>query len=141
MGIDGWNSPRDQTPMLAQFECTASRSTCKLLLTPLHTFATLDDDLYGTKAADNHVKLLSSRKADKEGHCSDSLADAMFRVTFMVRFRRRGESQSKNVMQLMESVLQNHGEQSLHGFVITADRGFVPYLRCSVIPICRQTRR
>jgi hypothetical protein len=42
----------------------------------------------------------------------------------LVRFRRRGETQSSNVRRLLESVIDCHGEQSLHGFVVTADLGY-----------------
>ena len=68
----------------------------------MYTFATLDDDLYGTRARDNHVKTLSARKADREGHTANAVADALFRVTLMVRFRRRGEWQSTNVSKLFK---------------------------------------
>lgn len=54
-----------------------------------YLLATLDDDLYRTRAADGQVKMLSSRKADKEGHSADAVADALFRVVLALRFRRR----------------------------------------------------
>ena len=41
----------------------------------------------------------------------------------MVRFRRRGESQACNVEKLVNTVVDARGEESLSGFVITADRG------------------
>ena len=99
-------------------------------LSPSH-FGTLDGDLYGTRASDNQVKTIRSRKADKEGHCVDALADALFRVTLMVRFRRRGESQASNVEKLVNTVVDARGEESLSEFVITADRG---YGKMSMIP-------
>ena len=80
--------------MLDEFERTAFSKSCKVSLTLLHCFATLDDDLYGTRFSDNQVKCFSGRKADKEGHCADALADALFRLTFMVSFRRRGNFRS-----------------------------------------------
>ena len=89
-GSKSWNSQRDKTPFLTQFEHTAFRVSCKLFLSPNHTFGTLDDDLYGTRAKDNQVKSLSARKADKEGHTAHAIADAIFRVNLMVRFSRRG---------------------------------------------------
>jgi hypothetical protein len=123
-GCSTWNSQRDQTHRLGEFEKAAFNMSCKVFLTPLYTLATLDDDLYGTRSSDNQVKTLSSRKADKEGHCADALADALFRITFMVRFRRRGEAQSLSVSKLLEDVLYARGEQSVCGFTITADRGY-----------------
>ena len=90
----------------------------------MYTFKTLDDDLYGTRARDNQVKKLSARKADREGHTADAFADALFKVSLMVRFRRRGESQSTNVSKLLKNVIEGRGEQSLHGLIVTADRGY-----------------
>ena len=126
-GYDGgisWMSQRDLTPLLTQFEKTASRTTCKMFVPPIHTLATLDDDLYRTRASNNQVKTISSRKADREGHTADAIADALFRITSMMRFRRRGVSQSSNVSSLLDAVLEGGGEHSLHGFIVTADRGY-----------------
>jgi hypothetical protein len=118
-----WSFSRDQTQSLSDFKKAAFRTSCRLFLTPNHTYATLDDDLYGTRAADNQVKSLSARKADREGHCADAFADALFRITFFVRFRRRGRTQGENVSQLLNYILESRGEQSFHGFTMTADRG------------------
>lgn len=123
-GLNSWNSQRDQTPLLSSFEETAFRMSAKIFLSPTHLFATLDDDLYGTRAADNQVKTLSARKADKEGHVADAVADAFFRISLAVRFRRRGESQAENVDKVLQTLLGGRGEQSVLGFVVTADRGY-----------------
>ena len=123
-GGNSWVVQRDLTPLLTQFEQNAFRATSKVFLVPTHLLATLDDDLYGTRANDNQVKTLSARKADKEGHTVDAIADALFRITLAVRFRRRGESQTSNVRSLIEYLMEGRGEQSMHGFVITADRGY-----------------
>jgi hypothetical protein len=42
----------------------------------------------------------------------------------LVKFRRIGDTQSSNGRRLFESVIDCHGEQSLHGFFVTADRGY-----------------
>jgi hypothetical protein len=67
-GQSTWNCNRDQSSLLGEFDKASFRSSCKVFLAPNHTFATLDDDLCGTRAAENQVKTLSSRKADREGH-------------------------------------------------------------------------
>jgi hypothetical protein len=41
-----------------------------------------------------------------------------------VRFRRRGHTQTENVNQLLNCILERRREQSFHGFTITADRGY-----------------
>jgi hypothetical protein len=92
MGKPCWNSQRDPTPMIGEFESTAFRTSLKVFCTQTFTVATLDDDMYGSRAADNQFKKLSSRKSDKDGHCGDSLADSIFCSTPLVRFRRRGDS-------------------------------------------------
>jgi hypothetical protein len=115
-GQNTWNCSRDQTALLSEFEKASFGTSCKIFLTPNHTFATLDDDLYGTRAADNQVKTLSARKDDREGYCADALADALFRITLFVRFRRRGKAQAENVHNLLNCVLESRGEQSFHGF-------------------------
>lgn len=117
-----WRAQRDRTQYLDTFERSAFRMTCKIFLTPVHTFATLDDQLYGTRAEDIHVKTTSMSKADREGHSADAVADALFRLTLMVRFRRRGEQQAINVQRLIDNLVEGRGEHSLHGLTLTADR-------------------
>jgi hypothetical protein len=92
-----WNAQRDQTVQLEPFENAAFLSSCKIFFQPSHSVLTLDDDLYGTRARDNQVKLLSSRRADKEGYCADALAEPFTRLTLYFRFRRRGQTQEDNV--------------------------------------------
>lgn len=43
------------------------------------------------------MKTLGQRKADKEGHSADAVADALSRVVFGLRFRRFGEQQIESV--------------------------------------------
>ena len=124
MGESTWIAQRDETQQLETFEKMAFSMTRKIFLTPVHTFATLDDDLYGTRAKDNQNKSLSSRKADREGHTADAIADALFRVTLVIRFRRRGERQTSNIRHIIITLIECRGEQSIHGLVITADRGY-----------------
>lgn len=62
---------------------------------------TLDDDQFGARESDNQVKMLSARKADKEGHLADVIVDALFRILSAIRFRRRGESQSDSATKLV----------------------------------------
>ena len=90
----------------------------------MHLLATLDDDLYGTRAADNQVKNLSSRKANREGHSADVTAYALFRIIMALRFRRRGETVVDPVRKLVSTLTEGRGEQALGGFTIKADRGY-----------------
>jgi hypothetical protein len=123
-GRSNWQCSRDQTQSLTELEKAAYKTSCRILLTPIHTYSTLHDELYGARATDNQVKILSARKADREGHCADAIADALFGITWFVRFRRRGHKQTENVNQVLNCILESRGEQSFHGYTITADRGY-----------------
>ena len=54
---------------------------------------------------ENQVKTVGLCKADKEGHGVDAIADAFFRVTLMVRFRRRSESQNSKIERIIDNLI------------------------------------
>lgn len=115
-GQDGgkqWNAQRDQTRFLSEFENLAFRDTRKVFFSPLHLLATLDDDRFGRRASGNQVKMLRFRKADKEGHTADAVADALFRIVLAIRFRRRGEAQTDSVRKLLTTLNNGRGEEAL----------------------------
>lgn len=95
-----WNCQRDQTVLLAQFERSALRMSSRVFLDPNYTTCTLDDDLFGTRSRDNQVTTISNRKVDMEGHSSDVILDAFFRLVVQLRIRRPGESQVDNVKKI-----------------------------------------
>ena len=67
-GSDGgssWMSQRDPTRNCSEFELRAFKTVRYVFVHSLYSFLTLDDDLFGTRAADNPVKMLSQRKAEK----------------------------------------------------------------------------
>lgn len=99
----------------------------KICLNPTNALVTLDDDLYDTRYRENHVKILSARKADKKGHSTDTVSDALFRITRItleVRFQKQGESQSSNVERLLDSLTEDQGQMFMYGLIVTADRGY-----------------
>ena len=89
MGESVWCSQRDLPVRLSEFEMAAYGMSCKVILSPSFTFATLDDDLCEVRTVDNLVKTTNSRKTDKEGHIVDTIVDGFFRIALIVRFRRR----------------------------------------------------
>ena len=127
LGTITWESQRDQTPQLQELEKLAFGPSCRIFFIPLHSILTLDDDLHGTRSKSNQVKKLSARKADKEGHCSIVVADALFRVILAWRFDRRGEAQDVSVDKTLDRLLENRGELSVAGVTMTADRGFAKF--------------
>lgn len=129
-----WISQRNKTQQLSLFVCSRFRQTCKVFLNPVYMFCTLNNDLY-VRAKDNQVKSLSARRADREWYTADAIASSPFRTTLMVRFRRREEKQTQNVQHLIECALEGLDEQSLHGILLTANRGYRNIsLICSFLP-------
>jgi hypothetical protein len=112
-GQSSWKCNRDQTQCRAEFEKAEFRTNCPIVLTPNHTYAALDDELYGARATDNLVKTFSVSKADSECHCADAIDD-LFRINGFERFRQRGHTQTENVNQLLNCALESRGEKSFH---------------------------
>lgn len=69
----------------------AFRDTRKAYFISLHLLATIDDDLFGIRAADNQVITLSNQNADKEWHTTYAVADALFR-SFCAEFLKTWRS-------------------------------------------------
>ena len=69
------------------------------------------------------MKKVNARKADREEHTANAIADALFRATLKLRFRRKGESQVENVTKRVNQLLEGRGEGSMRGFIITGDHG------------------
>lgn len=63
-------------PQLDELEQLCFNLISREFFIPLHQVVTLDDDLVGTRARYNQLKALSVRKADKEGHIADVVADS-----------------------------------------------------------------
>ncbi len=90
VGNDTWDSQRDQTVRLTEFETVLLRRTRQVFLSSTMK-ASLDDESYGCRASDNQVKKLNPRKSDSEGYSADVVCDSLFRIPIAIRFNRRGE--------------------------------------------------
>lgn len=55
-GKDTWISKRDQTQLLIELESVEFKETRNIFFIPLHVLATLDDELYVTRALENQVE-------------------------------------------------------------------------------------
>lgn len=91
---NNWTAQRDQTQHLTELETTAFAEAKKIFFVPLIVMETLDGDLFGTRAAENHVKMQKDRKAGKERHVAHAVSDALSRVIYALVSRQRGVSQS-----------------------------------------------
>ncbi|PXF45277.1 hypothetical protein BWQ96_04976 [Gracilariopsis chorda] len=119
-----WNSQRDQTQQLEEIEQLSFSDTKKRFFVRIHLLATLDDDLYVTRANKNQVKMQSVRKVDKEGHSADAVADALLRLVLALHFRRPGESQLDLVRRLFTVLTEGRGGRATNNCIVTADRGY-----------------
>ena len=124
IGQRSWNSRRDQTCQLDDFEASLFKNLQKIFVSPENMVATLDDETYGCRAKDNQVKTLNNRKADTEGYCGDVLADCYFRAPLALRLRRRGEGQDENVKALLSTTFKNAGSESKGTSLLGGDRGY-----------------
>lgn len=91
-----------------------SQKNCMSSITSL---VSIDDKLCGTRARNNQVKHISNRKADREGHTADTICGAIFRITFGMRFRCCGESQSVNLEKLLDCFVEGLGKILLLGII------------------------
>lgn len=123
-GSKNWMSQRYQTPKLTEFKHGAFMETRRIFLFTFHLFLTLDDDLFVTCAAKNQVKMISSRKADKEGYSVYVVADAFSRIVFGMQSRSRGEIQLNSVKTLLTSLFEVKGKETLNSCILTADSGY-----------------
>lgn len=121
---ESWALARDEKQRNGAFEKAAYEMSRTICLSPTQSLLTLDDDLYGMRSRDNQMKMLSARKADKEGYITETVCDALFPLKLRVRFRRRGESQFSNVEKIFYSMTEDQGKMSLHGLIVTVDRGY-----------------
>lgn len=96
-----WN----QTTNLSEFEYLSLAETKKIFSIPLHLMDRLDDELIGTRAVDNQVKSIANRKANRDDHSADSVADSFLRFIIALGFRRRGETQEATLRKLLENIV------------------------------------
>lgn len=59
---------------LKELHNETSRSIC---MNPSHAYVMVDDSFYETRAQVNQIKLVSNRKADREGPSADVNCDAI----------------------------------------------------------------
>lgn len=119
-----WAAQNEKTQLLTPFETVSFEVSLRLFFIPQYEIISLDDDLFGTRAYYIQLKTLSARKSYEAGHTADVVSDAMFRIVFATRSRRRGESRVDGVKKLLDRLLDVHGENSLRTTLLTTDRGY-----------------
>lgn len=97
------NSQRDETFMLTEFEKKAFRMSSGVLFNANHTFCTLDDDLFETRASRIIVRCCIQRMVDLRGHTTIYSAVALFRVMLSLWFKHRAENQGNNCSKVVHT--------------------------------------
>lgn len=122
--LETWNALKDETQQLSDFERIEFDVVRNVFFGTAQIFAILDDDILGTSATNNQVKSLYNRKADREGHTGDVIADSIFRFVIGLSFRRRRENLQNSIEKLIAAITEGQGENSFNNFIVTADRGY-----------------
>ena len=89
-----WCSSCDKTHELGSYEEIAFKASKDVFFVPNHIVVTLDDDLIGSRSKDVQNKLLSQRKAAKEGHATDVLC--VFFVSCIALKTQKSRRKSNN---------------------------------------------
>lgn len=76
----------------------------------------------GARSRDIQVKMLSERKANRDGNCADVVPDAPFQFTLDSRFSRRGEPQVTNFSRLLTYLTEWHVKVSQRGVIFSDAR-------------------
>lgn len=74
-----------------------------------------------SRSKHNQVKYLSSREADREGHCAEVVEDAFLLLPLDARFRRMGRNVSKLSRETNGWYIGMYWPKSVQGTIITAD--------------------
>ena len=122
-----WRSNFDTIHELGLFEDIAFRTSKDIYLVTNHMTVMLDNDLIGSRSKYLQNKMISARKAAKEGHAADVLSENFLSVVIYSRLRRIGESQNTNIYKLLNSTFAGRGEKSLRGIDLGGDRGYGSY--------------
>lgn len=117
---------RDFTSQPDELEQVAFNLVSRVLFVHANVSITFDEDLVGNRARDNHVKTLSSCKADKERNMAEEVADALLHAVMCVRLWCREEGAEVGASATMERMMENYKHISLLSLIITADRGYYP---------------
>lgn len=90
-------SQRAQKPHLAEFKRVAFKETKRVFLHVLNLMRTLNDERFGTRAANNQVKILRNIKEDTERKPRKSLLAAFLAFIIGLGFSSRVERQTEAI--------------------------------------------
>lgn len=68
----------------------------------------LSDDVFGTHAVENQVKMTENPKADREGHPADAFTDELSHAIFCITFMYWEKTHVLLVMKLLKVVFERY---------------------------------
>jgi hypothetical protein len=104
-GNDSWMRRKNLLRRLNPLERAMYKNTMALLFNYKNGVFVLDDELQAWRG-DAENKMVSARKTGKQGIPADCLADSLIGILYGMRLRVAGESQKKNVDELMKEIPQ-----------------------------------
>jgi len=121
-----WDDQRNKLKNLHLLEKKIFERTIEFFFDLRSSCLVLDDELISSKGEDIESKLLSDRKAGKEGPATDVISDSFFQILFGMRLRTIGESQLvkvENLLGTMPAIGADY-RSSMNGPIIAFDRGY-----------------
>ena len=98
---DTWFRGNHVLNKLRPIEEEIFKPSVQLFLNKKNGVVVVDDELIGSRAQDVEMKILSYRKADKEGPVADCLVDSFASIVYGFRLRTTGETEMENVEKLL----------------------------------------
>lgn len=80
-GNTTWEAQREDIRNFSELDRSMYSTSKRLFFVLTYQLLTLDDDVMENRSAENPVRMLSNRKAAKEGQTSDVVADAPLSLT------------------------------------------------------------
>jgi hypothetical protein len=121
-----WCDQRNKLRNLHFLEKRIFERTVEFFFDPETSTAVIDDELTASKGEDVETKIVTERKAGKEGPVTDVVTDCYFQVILGIRLRTVGESQMVNVQKLLVTLSAVGADYRAadSGPIVACDRGY-----------------
>ena len=119
-----WMKQGDLLRHLNPMERIIFQNSVTTLFNKKNGVLTYDDEMIGSRANDVESKSLSNRKSAKEGPVADCVSCALTSVLFGMRLRVKGETEAKNMNELLGTLPLKKENASTNNSCLTMDRGY-----------------
>ncbi|CAK9069693.1 Outer membrane protein MIP (Macrophage infectivity potentiator) (Peptidyl-prolyl cis-trans isomerase) (PPIase) (Rotamase) [Durusdinium trenchii] len=89
-----------------------------------HRTVVIDDELVGSRSKQVQKRMMSDRKAGRDGIKNDAIADSLHRIMLAVRHHERLHYSQRKAVDEVFSALDGNGSGAANGNVCTGDRGY-----------------